>query len=36
MRLQGKVALPTGAAAFLRAEGHDARYKHLDVTSEQN
>ena len=24
------------AAAALRAEGHDARYQHLDVTSEQN
>jgi len=24
------------AAAALRAEGHDARYLHLDVTSEQN
>jgi 3alpha(or 20beta)-hydroxysteroid dehydrogenase len=24
------------AAASLRAEGHDARYLHLDVTSEQN
>ena len=75
MRLQGKVALLTGAAAAikgelmgfggaaahvfvregarvvltdirdelgeraaatLRAEGHDARYMHLDVTSEQN
>src|SRR5277367_4431766 len=24
------------AAAALRAEGHDARYMHLDVTSEQN
>ena len=24
------------AAASLRAEGHDARYMHLDVTSEQN
>src|ERR1700749_596562 len=24
------------SAAALRAEGHDARYMHLDVTSEQN
>ena len=24
------------AAAALRADGHDARYMHLDVTSEQN
>jgi NAD(P)-dependent dehydrogenase (short-subunit alcohol dehydrogenase family) len=74
MRLQGKIALLTGAAAAikgelmgfgaaahlfvragakvvltdirddlgqraaasLRAEGHDARYLHLDVTSERN
>src|SRR5216683_2847068 len=58
MRLRGKVALLTGAAAAikgelmgfggaaahlfvragaaLRADGHDARYLHLDVTSEQN